>query len=321
MNCAIYIDADNISYKHANEIITKASNSNVIIKKIYADWSSEQMKNWVVKAKEYGFQGVQCFGNFKKQTSDIYMITDIINDIYNNEFIEMIILATADIDFTHLCHLIKAKNKKLVLFIPHKSSISYLSDDIVITKKKKLKNNHMENHFENHLKNHMENHLKNHMENHLKNHMDNHLKNSFENSVENDMENSVENDMENCLENDMENHYENIVTSTIVQDNLLIYLITAMQNRMTIFISQFKSYLRKIIPKEYNLDFKNMENVLIKYPKHFGMVKKGKKIKIFALFHLLEHSKEELEKYPDKFKEKYKEIFNVYNYKKLINKI
>ena len=84
MNCAIYIDADNISYKHANEIITKASNSNVIIKKIYADWSSEQMKNWVVKAKEYGFQGVQCFGNFKKQTSDIYMITDIFIDIYNN---------------------------------------------------------------------------------------------------------------------------------------------------------------------------------------------------------------------------------------------
>ena len=64
-----------------------------------------------------------------------------------------------------------------------------------------------------------------------------------------------------------------------------------------------------------------MENVLSKYPKHFGMVKKGKKIKIFALFHLLEHSKEELEKFPDKFKEKYKEIFNVYNYKKLINKI
>ena len=163
----------------------------------------------------------------------------------------------------------------------------------------------------------MENHLKNHMENHLKNHMDNHLKNS----LENDMENSVENDMENSVENDMENHYENIVTSTTMQDNLLIYLITAMQNRMTIFISQFKSYLRKIIPKEYNLDFKNMENVLIKYPKHFGMVKKGKKIKIFALFHLLEHSKEELEKYPDKFKEKYKEIFSVYNYKKLINKI
>jgi hypothetical protein len=163
----------------------------------------------------------------------------------------------------------------------------------------------------------MDNHLKNHMDNHLKNHMEN----DMENSLENDMENSLENDMENSLENDMENHYENIVTSTIVQDNLLIYLITAMQNRMTIFISQFKSYLRKIIPKEYNLDFKNMENVLIKYPKHFGMVKKGKKIKIFALFHLLEHSKEELEKYPDKFKEKYKEIFSVYNYKKLINKI
>ena len=78
MNCAIYIDADNVSYKSIEEILSKASNCNIIIKKIFADWTDESMKKWAKKSKEYGFQGIQCFGNDKKQTSDIYMITDII---------------------------------------------------------------------------------------------------------------------------------------------------------------------------------------------------------------------------------------------------
>ncbi len=141
MNCAIYIDADNVSFKNIEEIINRSNNCNIIIRKIYADWTNESMKKWAGKAKQYGFQGIQCFGNSFKQTSDIYMITDIINDIYTNTNIEMIILATSDIDFTHLCHIIKYHNKKLVIFTPQKSSISNLveSEDKKIEKVKKNK--------------------------------------------------------------------------------------------------------------------------------------------------------------------------------------
>ena len=84
------------------------------------------MRKWAKRARNHGFQGIQCFGNDKKQTSDIHMITDIINDLYTNPHIDMIISATSDIDFTHLCHLIKAKNKKLVIFTPQKSNINKL---------------------------------------------------------------------------------------------------------------------------------------------------------------------------------------------------
>ena len=31
-------------------------------------------------------EGIQCFGSDKKQTSDIYMVTDIISDLFNNQF-------------------------------------------------------------------------------------------------------------------------------------------------------------------------------------------------------------------------------------------
>ena len=34
MNCAIYVDADNVSYKSIDEILSKANNCNVIIKNI-----------------------------------------------------------------------------------------------------------------------------------------------------------------------------------------------------------------------------------------------------------------------------------------------
>ena len=130
MNCAIYIDADNVSYKSLEEVLYRANNCNVIIKKIFADWTHESMKKWAAKSKRHGFQGIQCFGNEKKQTSDIYMVTDIINDLYTNKHIEMVILATADIDFTHLCHIIKAKNKKLVIFAPQKSNITNMQNNI-----------------------------------------------------------------------------------------------------------------------------------------------------------------------------------------------
>ena len=129
MKCAVYIDADNVSYKSVNQIMSSCNDSDIIIKKIYSDWTNVRMKRWSDKAREYGFQGIQCFGSKKKQTSDIYMITDIINDLYSNNFIEKIILATSDIDFTNLCHVIKSKNKKLIIFTPQKSSLSNLTSE------------------------------------------------------------------------------------------------------------------------------------------------------------------------------------------------
>jgi len=129
MNGAIYIDADNVSYKCIDDIITKLSDYNIISKKIYADWTNESMKKWAEKARKYGFEGIQCFGNKFKQTSDVYMITDVINDLYTNNHLQVIILATSDIDFTRLCHIIKSKNKKLVIFTPQKSSLENMSEN------------------------------------------------------------------------------------------------------------------------------------------------------------------------------------------------
>ena len=137
MNCGIYIDAENVSYKSIDDILKLAENQNIIIKKVYANWSNESMKNWSSKSVKYGLEGKQCFGNDKKQTSDVYMITDIINDLYTNAYLDTIILATSDTDFTHLCHVIKSNNKKLIIYTPQETSLSNL-DSFPNSKKQKI---------------------------------------------------------------------------------------------------------------------------------------------------------------------------------------
>lgn len=205
MKCAIYIDADNVSYKSVNQIMSTCKDSDIIIKKIYSDWTDVKMKNWSDKAKEYGFQGIQCFGSKKKQTSDIYMITDIINDLYSNNFIEKIILATSDIDFTNLCHVIKSKNKKLIIFTPQKSSLSNLKSE----------------------------------------------------------------------EETEEHVYKKPRLNNIDKSETLINILKEpLLNNNTMTISKYKKELKKILPKNLDIDFNHIDKELKKYPKHFSITNK-----------------------------------------------
>ena len=272
MNCAIYVDADNVSYKSIDEILSKANNCNVIIKKIFADWSHESMRKWAKRARNHGFQGIQCFGNDKKQTSDIHMITDIINDLYTNPHIDMIILATSDIDFTHLCHLIKAKNKKLVIFTPQKSNITKLvNTEEYHSPIKKQK--------------------------------------TFQQIQQ--IKQSVNN----------KESPKNKVIKVNKPDKNLEYLKEAMKDSQSIYISKYKKNLKKIVPKNIKMDVNHVDKELVKYPKHFKLVKKGNKLKIYGMFHLLNYNVEDFDNNRDELESKYKEIFNVFDYDNIFSSI
>ena len=286
MNCAIYIDADNVSYKSVEEILARANNCNVIIKKIYADWTHESMKRWAVKAKKYGFQGIQCFGNERKQTSDVYMVTDIINDLYNNKFIEMVILATSDIDFTHLCHIIKQKNKKLVIFTPQKSNISNLvtESESSIENKKSLENKK------------------------------NHKTNKVESPI------PTKKVKPNILIDS--NLLKDSNLSKDSEDKFLPYLVQAMKDSLSIYISKYKKNLRKVVPKNIKgIDINHIDKLLFKYPKYFKLVKKGNKIKIYGLFHLHSYSKSDFLKEQKMIENKYQDIFKVFKYQEIFASI
>lgn len=114
MSC-LYIDADNISYKCMDQIYDNVKFNNLIIKKIYGDWSKTELKNWNSIVLDYGLEPIQCFRIGRKQSTDIKLITDLTNDICSNNEIKHIYLVTSDSDFTHVCQLIRKKSIKLTI--------------------------------------------------------------------------------------------------------------------------------------------------------------------------------------------------------------
>ena len=134
---ALYIDADNISYKQINNIMNNV-NSDLYIKKIYSDWSKSEMKNWSKLLDKYGLEPIQCFRIGKKQSTDIKLITDVISDVHTFKHINNIYLVTSDVDFTFLCQNIKKLGKKIHLMFTQDTHLknyvdSYvnLSDDLI----------------------------------------------------------------------------------------------------------------------------------------------------------------------------------------------
>lgn len=291
MNTAIYIDADNVSYKCIDDIINKSKQYNVISKKIYADWTQENMKKWAERAKQYGFEGIQCFGNNFKQTSDIYMVTDIINDIYSNNYLECIILATSDIDFTRLCQIVKVNNKKLIIFAPQKSSLSNMSENSSILKNpKKRKHVDKSNDFYSN-------------------------KNFFDFKENSSKEEYYSNDSIN-------NYFGETVESEGNNDIIdkLDLLKIPFENCNLMNISKYKKKLKKIMKQftiNYKFDLNHVDVELKKYPKHFGVIRKKGAFKVIALYHLHKYSKKDIKN--EWIDSSHHEILHYYSPEKLIS--
>ena len=68
MKVGIYIDADNISYRDYQEIEMFAQNKgDVIVKKVFGDWTQPEMKNWQKIAFDFGIQPIQAFRKNQKK--------------------------------------------------------------------------------------------------------------------------------------------------------------------------------------------------------------------------------------------------------------
>uniref|UniRef100_A0A6C0J4P1 NYN domain-containing protein n=1 Tax=viral metagenome TaxID=1070528 RepID=A0A6C0J4P1_9ZZZZ len=138
MSC-LYIDADNVSYKCIEDIFNNIKIEELIVKKIYGDWSKPELKNWINIVIDYGLEPIQCFRIGKKQSTDIKLITDVSNDICSNNNINHIYLVSSDIDFTHLCQLIRQKSIYLTILSLQESVLkNYANEFININNEDKL---------------------------------------------------------------------------------------------------------------------------------------------------------------------------------------
>lgn len=78
---AIFIDAENIPSKYAKSIFDIASDyGEIVIKRIYGDWTQKNIQNWKEQIAQYSIIAMQQF-NFiaNKNSSDMYLITEIMS--------------------------------------------------------------------------------------------------------------------------------------------------------------------------------------------------------------------------------------------------
>jgi len=126
----LYIDADNISHKYFSKLLNKINLlGNVIIKKIYGDWSKINMTKWCQTSKKNGLEAIQCFRHNQKQSTDIYLITNLMQDLYLYPYIDIIILVSSDSDFCSLAQCIKKLNKKLIIVGHSKSYLKTFANE------------------------------------------------------------------------------------------------------------------------------------------------------------------------------------------------
>jgi uncharacterized protein (TIGR00288 family) len=114
---AVFIDAENISAEHAEKILGEASNyGDVIIKRVFADWSNQQMKTWKDTTIKFSLKPEQQFTPVKgKNASDISLIVSVLTTLFEKE-IDVFCLCSSDSDFIRLVQELREREKLVVGF-------------------------------------------------------------------------------------------------------------------------------------------------------------------------------------------------------------
>lgn len=112
---AVLIDAENISSKYIKTILDEASNEgNIIIKRIYGNWTNNQMAAWKDVILDNSIQPIQQYSNsVGKNSSDSSMIIDAM-DLMHAGRLDGFCIVSSDSDFTRLAARLK-ENELYVL--------------------------------------------------------------------------------------------------------------------------------------------------------------------------------------------------------------
>lgn len=126
-NVAIFIDAENISFKYAKDIFNIASSyGELIIKRIYADWRSPALSGWKDEIAEHSIIAIQNFKFNRKNSSDMHLMADAMSMFYEKD-IEIFIIVSSDSDYIPLVHKLRENKKQVVGIVENKANQSYIN--------------------------------------------------------------------------------------------------------------------------------------------------------------------------------------------------
>ena len=103
MKLAVLIDAENIANKYIEVILREANNlGNVIYKRIYGNWTTQQMGSWKDVILDNSIQPIQQYSNASgKNSSDSSLIIDAMDLLYLGR-LDGFCIVSSDSDFTRL---------------------------------------------------------------------------------------------------------------------------------------------------------------------------------------------------------------------------
>ena len=151
-NFALFIDGDNTACQNIKIVIDIVKQrGKILIKRVYGDFSQENMKNWYKYSLEHSLEPIQVWRIKGKQSSDLKITADCIELMINKHNIDNYVLVTGDGDFITLVNKLKMNDKYVIGFSQSKKSTSeYLPNscdefvfiDMVINSSKKIESNH-----------------------------------------------------------------------------------------------------------------------------------------------------------------------------------
>lgn len=128
MKVAVLIDAENISGKYVNVILSEANSlGNVTYKRIYGDWTSAQMGNWKTVVLDNSIQPIQQYRNVSgKNSSDSALIIDAMDLLYQGR-VDAFCIVSSDSDFTRLAARLRESEKFVLGLGEQKTPQSFIS--------------------------------------------------------------------------------------------------------------------------------------------------------------------------------------------------
>ncbi|MDZ7711280.1 MAG: NYN domain-containing protein [Roseovarius sp.] len=112
---AVLIDADNVPAKYADAILNEVTSyGEPGLRRVYGDWSSQQLSGWTKTAQNLGLVQHQQTANTKgKNASDIGLVIDAMDILHAGHF-DGFVLVSSDSDFTRLASRIREQGLTVI---------------------------------------------------------------------------------------------------------------------------------------------------------------------------------------------------------------
>ena len=114
-NVAVLIDAENVPASGAKQIFDEASNyGNILVKRIFADWSKSSVKGWKEEVNRYSMTAEQQFEvQARKNTTDIALIIQALIILFEKD-VDVFCIAAGDNDYTRLVRELRERDKTVI---------------------------------------------------------------------------------------------------------------------------------------------------------------------------------------------------------------